>query len=40
MAYSFTLSAADHTLKDDEIQKAMQCIIETLASQLGAQLRA
>ena len=40
MAYSFTLSAADHTLKDDEIQKAMQCIIETLASQLGVQLRA
>ncbi len=40
MAYSFTLSASDHTLNDDEIQEAMKRIIETLGESLGAQLRA
>ena len=40
MAYSFALSASDHTLNDDEIQQAMKCVIEALAARLGAQLRA
>ena len=40
MAYSFTLSAADHTLNDEEIQQAMKCVIDALAARLGAQLRA
>ncbi|MBE5785457.1 MAG: phenylalanine--tRNA ligase subunit beta [Clostridiales bacterium] len=40
MAYSFALSAADHTLNGDEIQQAMKCVIDTLGEKLGAQLRA
>ena len=40
MAYSFSLSASDHTLNDDEIQQAMKCVLDTLAARLGAQLRA
>ena len=40
MAYSFTLSAADHTLNDEEIQQAMRCVIDALGERLGAQLRA
>ncbi len=40
MAYSFALSAADHTLTGDEIQQGMKCVIDTLGEKLGAQLRA
>lgn len=39
LAYTFTLRAEDHTLKDDEIRRAMDAIIAALAEN-GAQLRA
>lgn len=39
MAYTFTLHCDDHTLTDDEIQKAMSLVIRSLEARLKAELR-
>ena len=38
LAYTFTLRAADHTLNDEEIKRAMDAVIAAL-EQAGAPLR-
>ncbi len=39
MAFRLTYQAADHTLKDEEVDKVQQRILERLSTELGATLR-
>ena len=39
MAFRLTYQAGDHTLKDEEVDKVQQRILERLSKELGATLR-
>jgi phenylalanyl-tRNA synthetase beta chain len=39
VAYSIVFRAADRTLKDEEVGKAMNDVLKALSEKLGAQLR-
>jgi phenylalanyl-tRNA synthetase beta chain len=39
MAYALTYRASDRTLKDDEVNKAHQKIVDVLEKEVGAKLR-